>query len=342
MFAPARDRSPADPRRSFVVASLFLIAFVSLARPARAQQAAGFAVDRFEPAAAGSELVSLESLDFEGHLRPAAGLVGSWAWKPLVVYDPQGEVAPLVRQELLQHVQGSLVLWNRARVDLSLPIPLAHSGSDVIVAGQSYGAPHGYGVGDLRLGGSVRLFGRPGSRLMAGAGARLFLPTGDTRAFTSDGSVRFWPQLMVMGRPRVQAGGESDRLTIAGRLGVHVRPENACNCDLSPGSELTAGVGAGWRFSPRWSAGPELSLATALGGRFASRAGTSVELLLAGRVVVAPRWYVSFGFAPGRSDGAGTPVARAVLGVQYVVEAPPAAIPAAPPPWTPAANEVVR
>jgi hypothetical protein len=299
------------------LAAALLLTALTTERPARAQQAAGFAVDRFEPSPAGSGFMSLESLDFAGHLRPAAGLVGAWAWKPLVVYDPQGEVAPLVRQELVEHVQGSLVLWNRARFDLDLPVPLAHTGSDVIVGTQSYGAPSGGGVGDLRLGGAVRFLERPS--ITAGAGAYVFVPTGSTHAFTSDGGFRFLPQLMAVGRPRFLAFGETDRLTWAARLGPHLRPDHGC-CDLSPGTELTAGLGASWRFSPRWSAGPEMMLATALGGRFASRAATSLELLLAGRVVVAPRWIVSAGLSPGLTDGAGTPVARAVVGVQYAVE----------------------
>jgi hypothetical protein len=303
--------------RFAVAASLLLIALTGAERSARAQ-ASGFAVDRFEPSGAGSGFLSLESLEFDGHLRPAAGMVGAWAWKPLVVYDPQGEVASLVGQELVEHVQGSLVLWNRARFDLDLPLPLAHTGNDVVVGMQTYGAPSGGVVGDLRLGGAVRAF--QWRSITAGAAAYFFVPTGKTSAYTSDGGFRIWPQLMAVGRPRFLAAGETDRLTWAARLGLHVRPEYKCGCNLSPGSELTAGLGAGWRFSPRWSAGPELMFATSLGGRFASRAGTSLELLLAGRVVVAPRWIVSAGLAPGLSDGAGTPAVRAVVGVQYVVE----------------------
>jgi hypothetical protein len=305
-----------------VLGALALIASVSSARVAHAQQASGFAVDRFEPAAPGSGFFSLDSPDFDGHLRPAAGLVGAWSWKPLVVYDPQGEVAPLVRQQLVEHLMGSIVVWNRARFDLDLPVQVSRSGEDVLVGTQVYGAPRGGIIGDLRLGGAVRLIERSTGRLTGALGAQLFLPTGDTRAYSSDGGVRFWPQLMVAGRPRVVVANEDDRLTWAARFGVHVRPEHGCGCDLSPGSELTAGLGARWRFSPRWAAGPELAFATALGGRFASRARTSVELLLGGRVVVAPRWNVSFALAPGLSDGAGTPVMRAILGLQYVVEAP--------------------
>jgi hypothetical protein len=304
-------------------------------REAHAQEAAGFAVDRFEPAAPGSQFFSLESLDYEGHLRPAAGLVSAWSWKPLVVYDGQSQqVSALVQQELVEHVQGAIVLWNRARADLDLPVPLAHTGTSTVVGGQTYAAPEGGAVGDLRLGASVRLYSRRDGVFVGAIGAQLFLPTGDTKAFSSDGGVRFWPQLLAAGR--------RDRLTWAGRLGVHFRPQHACNCDLSPGSELTAGAGGAWRFVPRFSAGAELYLASAIaGGPFASRAGTSLEMMLAGHFIVAPRWNVSLGLAPGLTDGAGTPVARVVAGVQYVVEAPPPRLAEAPPPWAPVEPEPV-
>lgn len=329
-MARARPFGSAALRRSLGCAA-FVVALIALRGEARAQQAAGFAVDRFEPAAPGSGFLSLQSLDFEGHLRPAAGLVSAWAWKPLVVYDGQSnQVSALVQQQLVEHVQGAVVLWERARADLDLPVPLAHTGSSTVIGTQTYAAPDGNGVGDLRLGATVRVYGRPGGPFTGAVGAQLFLPTGDPRAFSGDGGVRFWPQLLAAGRWR-------DRLTWAGRLGVHVRPQHSCNCDLTPGSELTAGAGARWRFLPRVAAGAELYLASAIaGGPFASRAGTSLELLLAGHVAVAPRWNVSLGVAPGLSDGAGTPVARVIAAVQYVVEPAPPALPATPPPWTPA------
>ena len=180
----------------------------------------------------------------------------------------------------------------------------------------------------------MRLYRRPGGAFTGAVGAQLFLPTGDTKAFSSDGGVRFWPRLRV--------AGQRDRLTWAGSLGVHVRPHHACGCDLSPGSELTAGAGGGWRFHPRFAAGAELYLASAIaGGPFASHAGTSLEMLLAGHVVVAPRWNVSLGVAPGLTVGAGTPAARVVAALQYVVEPARAARPETPPPWTPIEPEPV-
>ena len=245
-----------------------------------------------------------------------------------MVYDGQSnEVAALVGQQLVEHVQGAMVLWDRARVG-SRSAGAARPQRDLAAWSvvRPTRRPDGTGVGDLSLGGD-------GARVRA-ARRRLhrrdracscFCRPATRKAFSSDGGVRFWPQLLAAGR--------RDRLTWAARFGVHVRPQNACDCDLSPGTELTAGAGGTWRFVPRFAAGAELYLASAIaGGPFASRAGTSLEVLLAGHVAVAPRWNVSFGVAPGLTDGAGTPAARVVAGVQYVVESvKPPRLPEPPP-----------
>src|SRR4051812_48062334 len=71
------------------------------ATPASAQPAAhGFSLDRFEPSAGGSDWFVLESLDFRGNGRPSLGVVGEWAWKPLVLYNRSDEeVATVVDQQ---------------------------------------------------------------------------------------------------------------------------------------------------------------------------------------------------------------------------------------------------
>ncbi len=112
---------------------------------ARAQSVQGFADNRFEPAGAGSEWRTLESLRFDGHLRPALALVQNWAWKPLVAYDPQGsETGALIRQQLISHLDAAVMLWDRARFDLSLPLALGQTGSATDIDGLTYAAPQGH------------------------------------------------------------------------------------------------------------------------------------------------------------------------------------------------------
>jgi hypothetical protein len=200
---------------------------------ASAQVVSGFADDRLEPAGADSAWMTVESLGFEGHLRPALALVADWAWKPLVVYDGQGhEIAPLVRDQLVGHLDAALILWNRLRIDLNLPVVLANSGDATMLGTQRFASPDGAALGDLRLGADVVVFRRPARQVVAAVGLQLFVPTGRTQAFSSDGGVRVWPRLAV--------AGDHAQFSWAGRVGVQFRPSDSCGCNLAPGTEVAS------------------------------------------------------------------------------------------------------
>jgi hypothetical protein len=295
------------------------------ARAGGAQAISGFAIDRFEPAGADSPWMTAEALTFDDHVRPFFAAAADWAWKPLVFYGAAGQGPALVRQQAVMHVDAALVMWKRARFDLALPLPVVNTGDDVQIRADRYAAPRGWGLGDLRVGGDVRVLGGARDAFRAGVGAWLFVPTGGTRRFTGDGGVRFWP--------RLQAAGERARFSWAASFGLHLRPSGAG--DLAPGHELTFGAAAGFQATPRVLLGGELAGSKALSstGVFA-QADAPVELLLAGHLAVAPRWRVSLGIAPGLTNGPGTPAVRGVLGVQYQLPPPPASeLPASPPPW---------
>jgi len=319
------------PRVGQVAAAVCVLA--AAGSQARAQSVQGFADNRFEPAGAGSEWRTLESLRFDGHLRPALALVQNWAWKPLVAYDPQGdETGALIRQQLISHLDAAVMLWDRARFDVSLPLALGQTGSATDIDGLTYAAPQGTGVGDLRVGGDVRVFRLAAGAIRGAVGLQLFLPIGQTQAFTSDGGFRVWPRVLV--------AGERGQLEWAARLGVHVRPTDDCHCNLAPGSEFTGALAAGWRVTPRVLVGPEIYGSTTLsGGPFASHAATPVEMLIGGQVLVAQGWSAAFGVARGLTAGAGSPAVRMLAGVQYAFATgwgarPVKAAPAdAPPPW---------
>jgi hypothetical protein len=295
---------------------------------AQATTISGFADDRFEPAGAGSAFLTVESLDFRGHLRAAAALVEDWAVHPMVAYNPQaGSSTAVVSQQLISHLDAALMLWNRMRVDLGVPISLVGAGNAATIDTQSYGAPEGHVLGDLRLGADVRVYGKPGSRFVAAAGLQLFVPTGSTGGWNGDGGVRVWPRLM--------AAGERGRLVWAARAGVQIRPKDSCGCNLAPGSELDGAVAGGWRINPRLLVGPELYASTSFsGGTLAARGTAPVEAMVGGHWAVTPQWNVSLGLARGLTDGTGSPAFRAVAGVQFLMPVAEAtAIPAAPPPW---------
>ena len=314
------------PSRSVRAIFLCVAALIGLGgRDARAQTTptgTGFAVDRFEPAAAGSQWFSLESLDFHGEWRPAFDLVLDGAWKPLVVYDQDGKpVASLLRDQNVAHAGAAIVL-NHFRADLSVPVVLYQQGTALILNNELFNLPASAAVGDARIGADLRLFGKSGGPFIGALGAQVFIPVGAAKAYTGDGGWRVWPHLLL--------AGNADWFTWAARFGFHIRPTSG---SLAPGDELTGGVAAGVRVSPHVMIGPEVTFSTASAHPFQAIT-TPVEAILGVHFGVGRGWTINVGGGPGLTDGLGSPTARGLLSVQYVppIEPVVAPQPVAPPP----------
>ena len=107
--------------------ALALLALVP-ATPAQAQSQ-GFAINRFDPAERGSDWFAADSLDLRGHGRLALGVTGDFGHKPLVLYDRDGEeLSAIIENQLFVHFGGSLVLWERLRLGVSMPLLAYQSG----------------------------------------------------------------------------------------------------------------------------------------------------------------------------------------------------------------------
>src|SRR6185437_5639376 len=190
-----------------------------LTRQAAAQstpQAQGFAVDTFDPSERGSEWFSQESLDLRGTVRPAIGVVMDGAYRPLVVYNPDGTVrSSIVRNQIFAHPGASLVLWDRLRVGFDLPIAVFQDGHAGVLDGVRYAPPSTPSVGDLRLGADVRLVGTYGDPFTLALGARVYAPTGQRDNYTGDGAVRL--------DGRVEIAGEAGIFSYAAQVGAQYR-----------------------------------------------------------------------------------------------------------------------
>jgi outer membrane protein OmpA-like peptidoglycan-associated protein len=296
----------------FVKSAVFALALIStsavLGSTEASAQGKGFALDRFDPAERGSDWFVLDSLDLRGHFRPAAGITGDWGYKPLVLYDAAGnEKSDIVEHQIFAHLGGSLVLWDRVRAGLSLPIALYQTGDGPTVKGQTFSVPS-TDVGDLRLSADVRLLGGYGDVFNSAIGFALYFPTGSREQFTGDGNARF--------SPRVSVAGDISMVSYAARLGLNYRPLTEKLDTSSLGTELTIAASAGVRVLDRkLLVGPEIYGSTVADSFFEKRA-TPLEWLIGGHYTVSD-FKFGAGIGSGLTRGWGAPVVRTVLSAEW-------------------------
>ncbi len=268
----------------------------------------GFAIDRFSPAERGSDWHANDSLDLRGHLRPAAGLVFDYAHQPLVAYDAEGDVAQsIIETQLFAHVGGALILVERVRLGVNLPLLLQSSGEPVLTEDGRFATDGGPAIGDPRLAGDVRVLGSYGRPFSLAVGVEAYFPLGAQDAYASDGTLRLYPRLL--------SAGNLGPFAYAARVGVHVRPHDARFAGTDLGSELTFGAAAGVRLAhDALLLGPELTGSTLLAG---GEAGTPVELLLGGKVTLADDFRVGLAAGPGLTQAFGSPDMRGVASLEW-------------------------
>jgi len=273
-------------------------------------QASGFALNRYEPSERGSEWFAQDTLDFRGHLRPFAGVVGDYAHKPLVAYDANGdERVAIVKHQLFVHLGASIVLANRLRLGVNVPIAAWQDGTGATVNGVAYAPADKASVGDVRLGGDVRLLGQYGAPFVAAFGIQLFLPTGNRDQWTGDGQWRFVP--------RLQVAGDIGMFAYAARLGAAYRQLNEDFAGSRLGSEFMFGASAGVRVADKkLLIGPEAYGTTVFEKAF-ERKSTPFELIFGAHYTMGDV-RVGGGVGPGLTRGFGAPEVRALVSVEYV------------------------
>lgn len=300
---------------------------------AHAQNVEGFSVNRFDPSERGSDWFVLDSLDLRGHMRPAFGLVADWGYKPLVLYNSNGdEAAAIVEHQIFLHLGGSLILWDSLRVGLDLPLALYNAGDPGTLDTFVYRAPSGRPLGDLRLSGDYRLFGTYGKPLTLAVGAQIYVPTGDADGYTGDDSFRVAPHLSAAGRIKVFPLP----MSYAARFGLMVRPNAGVGFDDATGTEFQFAVSAGVHLlDGHLLVGPEVygSSVVSESGAFFSRRATPLEFLASAHYSIPERGFIPGGFrvgagiGPGITHGAGTPALRAVASIEWL---PPIRVKAVP------------
>ncbi|MCU0690932.1 MAG: OmpA family protein [Polyangiaceae bacterium] len=294
----------------------WILTAASVSSPAFAQSS-GFALNRFEPSERGSDWFSVESLDLRGDNRLGAGVVGDWAYKPMVLYDRDGdEVSALVEHQLFVHLGANWVFADRLRFAFSIPVLLLNTGDAV---------DEGTNLGDLRFGGDLRFFGEYGDAITMAGGLQLHLPTGSQDAFTGDGKVRVAPRLL--------AAGDIGPFTYAGHIGVNFRSRHEDFAGEPFGTELLFAAAAGVRSSDgKLTVGPELYGSTVVsdgGNGMFDRRTTPFELMAGAHYRVGDAWRLGAGMGPGITRGVGAPQFRVLANIEWF---PDVAKEPAPPP----------
>ena len=277
-------------------------------------QETGFALDRFEPSERGSQFFTADTLDFRGDLRPALGVVMDYGYKPLVAYDLNGdERSAIVRHQLFTHVGGGLVLAERFRFAVNLPVALYQDGETTVMNGRSFRAAEKPAFGDVRLAADARIVGEYGDAFTLAGGVRAWLPTGSKTQFTSDGSTRIAPQVM--------AAGDIGPLTYAARIALVYRGRDDAYAGSPLGSELQGNAGLGLKaLNSKLVIGPEIyatSVFTDDQSFFKTR-GTPAEWLFGAHYDVLSDVRVGAGVGGGLTRGYGAPQLRALLSLEYV------------------------
>ena len=281
---------------------------------AQQPQVSGYAIDRFEPSDRGSDWFVNESLDFRGSPRPAAGIVTEWAYKPRVLYDPskiQGDPrAVAIADQVVVHAGAALVLKDRVRVALDVPLLIYQGGDDLSAVATTGRSPSKAALGDVRLSSDLRIIGQYGGPISAAVGAQVYLPTGNRSLYTSDGTVRVTPRLLV--------AGDFEGFFYAAKLGFAYRPLDATFDGRPLGSEAIFSIAGGVKVNDRFVLGPEVFGSTVVtGGDSAFRTrNTPLELLLGAHITLAEHWKTGTAIGPGFTRADGTPSMRVIFSVE--------------------------
>jgi hypothetical protein len=312
-----------DAKRAVsAVAVLLLAASAPASRAGAEPRVQGFAVERFYPSAPGGGWFVMDELDLHGGLGGAVELTTGYSLNALHVNDGSRRLDVVSNRAFADF--GFAATYDRFRLSANLNSPLLTTGESGTAAGYHFVAPsldlgnHPDTISDLRIGLDARLVGDAAGAFRLGAGAALFVPSGDRADYDTDGTYR----AMV----RVLAAGNRRAFRYAGQLGVHVRPLDESPAPESPrGSELLFGAALGMKVpsgtSTAFVVGPEIFGATAFRSFFGATT-TAVEALLTGRLegtaYAAPVLRVKLGAGGGIDANFGAPDFRAVFAIELL------------------------
>ena len=302
---------------SFVVLPLALVA--SSASQASAQTN-GYAVNRFDPSEKGSDWFANESLDLRGNGRFALGILSDYSTNQIVYrnYDGSTQSALVGKQEFL-HLGGSVVLFDRLRLGLNIPLAAYQNGqTSTYGSGSTAGTttilpPSKAAIGDIRVGADLRLAGEYRDPITVAIGVQVHLPTGFESQFTGDGNVSVVPRLMI-------AGDLAD-VAYSARIGFSITGRSDEFAGTQLGNQLQGSFAVGLRgLDGHLLIGPEL-----FGSTLASQAFNHLESpweALFGAHYSVSDWHFGLGAGGGIGDIYSSPSFRLLAGIEWAPAIP--------------------
>ncbi|HEX5061255.1 MAG TPA: carboxypeptidase-like regulatory domain-containing protein [Kofleriaceae bacterium] len=289
------------------LAALAVVA--ALAGTARAQEATDqLGIERFRIAIDRAGILDVEWAGVPGHLSWGAGVLVGFAHDPLVVYDrAMSAVDALVDRRLTTTVVGSIALWNRLQLGLTVDIVGYQSGEDVLA---TMGALPTSGLGDMRLLAKLLIAGD--ARYQLALIPALTVPAGEARGYLRESGAAFAPALAASVR--------SGRVRGALNLGYAIKPRVEA-AGLVSDDEAFARLGAGVTLGAPAAPAAELWLATSIATPLTDAAHNQVaiELLAGAARRFTPTLEGFIGGGIGLDNGFGTPDWRALAGVRFEV-----------------------
>lgn len=281
----------------------------------------GYALNTLDAAQRGSEWFATESLDLRGHARTSFGFGYDWSHRPFVI---AGQRRAVVRNQMIVQPGASVILWERLRLALDIPVLVYSDGNTLDHRGIRYEEPPGdLALADIRLGAVLRLFGTHGGPLTAALGVNVMLPTGKENAYTGDGAVRAMPQLLL--------AGDYNGFTYAGKLGLGLSGASHYMFGAQQGHYAYFALSAGVRmFERRFVLGPELFAHTGLAdGELWKRRTTPVEALLGMHYSFDNGMRLGVGIGFGLTTALGAPEQRGLASLEWNAPLPSAPLMAA-------------
>ncbi|MDP1918215.1 MAG: OmpA family protein [Myxococcales bacterium] len=309
--------------------TMVLLLLLGAAAPALAQER-GFRLHRYDGTSAGSWQFLVERPWYSGLRFGAVGVTADFSRNTLVprLATGRGDIAPIIENALLGHVDLAGSLFDRVVLSGTLPVTFLETGRTEPVS--QVGPLQGVGVGDPRVGVMVRVAGQADvDPFSLHLGADLWMPIGTSSTHQGDTGFRLRPRVVMAG-----AFGVARWSFEGGFLFRQYASFGPPALGMTAASEAQGGLALGVSlFNDSLFIGPESQFAMQVVGENAlSLNGMNLEVLGGAHLLIADT--ILLGVAGGTAffGASGTPDLRAIARLSWaprksssvaVVEPPP-------------------